>query len=534
LDDGFHRKEAFALSFDPQILGSAMKSFRDRRLAFPLGMLFGLALSESALASDRVQSWPTASWPVSTPAEQGMDASALTKLVEYGASHEFESLLVIRHGAIVTEAYYAPFRAGVRHRIYSVTKSIIGTLIAIALKEGDLDSVTHPVMDFFADRTVVNLDENKKAITIENLLDMTSGLSWADYDDFRKMRRSADWQQYVLDQPMVHAPGTTYNYNSGNAQLLSAILTKITGRSALDYARDRLFSPLGISDVQWSSDPQGISNGGNGLSMLPRDMAKLGYLYLQNGLWDGREIISPSWIEKIRHASVVMDVPDLLYGNLFWIAPKRDAYLAEGHNGQRIFVMPGSDMIVVTTGTGEPTPIDDPVAPEMDMIAATVKSDAPLPADVAAQTLLSNKIAEVATEKPSPVREAPDIAKAISGKIYRFSKNPLHLSSFTLNLTSSDGSYEYETATGISDGPVKRHEGPIGLDGVYRTGVPTSQGTTAAKGAWSYDGTFVAQFQELGADNLRRAIFSFKDNRVHLTFAPNMGPGVELDGEANN
>ena len=153
----------------------------------------------------------------------------------------------------------------------------------MALRDGRLDSTDRRVVDFFADRTIANLDERKKAITIRHLLDMTSGLAGTEGLDgwpesFIAMERSPDWQQFVLDRPMAEAPGTVFYYDSGNSQLLSAILSKVTGKSALDYARETLFGPLGIEDVLWRGDPQGVSGGGAGLYLHPRDMAKLGYL----------------------------------------------------------------------------------------------------------------------------------------------------------------------------------------------------------------------------------------------------------------
>jgi CubicO group peptidase (beta-lactamase class C family) len=492
-----------------------------------------------AAADDGSERWPTKEWRTSTPEEQGMDSTSLANLIDFGATHELESLLVIRHGTIVAEAYYAPFRAGVKHRINSATKSVIGTLIAIALKDGLLDSPDHPVVDFFTDRTIANLDDNKKAITIQNLLDMTSGLDWTEPlgeglpRSMIDMERSADWEQFVLDRPMAAKPGAAFNYDSGNPQLLSAILTRLTGQSALDYARKRLFEPLGISDVFWRSDPRGVSIGGYGLFLQPRDMAKFGYLYLRNGVWDGHEIIPPSWIESVRRASVQMNTSgplNLRYANLFWVAPDKNVYLANGYHGQRIFVIPALDIVAVATGTGHSATIGK----EIEMIADAVKSDAPLPPGAAGQSLLASRIQEVATEKPSPVGETSKIAKTISGKIYRFSDNPLRLSALALNLDGPNPSYKYELRAGRPDAPVERFEGPIGLDGVYRAGVPTDQGITVAKGAWSSDQSFVVQFEELGGDNLRKAILSFRDNAVDLVFIPEHGPSVDLHGEASD
>jgi CubicO group peptidase (beta-lactamase class C family) len=498
-------------------------------------LLLALAPWDAA-ADDGSERWPTREWGTSTPEEQGVDSGAIAKLIDFGATHELESLLVTRHGTIIAEAYYAPFRAGVKHRINSATKSIIGTLIAIALKERLLDSPDHHVVDFFPDRTIANLDDDKKAITIQNLLDMTSGLDWTEPlseglpRSMLDMEHSADWEQFVLDRPMATKPGAAFNYDSGNPHLLSAILTKLTGQSALDYARKRLFDPLGISDVFWRSDPQGVSIGGYGLFLQPRDMAKFGYLYLRNGVWDGHEIVPRSWIEKVRHASVQMNLMNFRYANLFWVEPASDAYLASGYHGQRIFVMPALDIVAVTTGTGHSASIGK----EIEMIADAVKSDTPLAPDPEAQSRLADRIREVATEKPSPVGETPEIAKAISGKIYLFPDNALQLSSLELNLNGPVPSYAYEVRTGRPDHPVERFEGPVGLDGVYRESAPTDRGITIAKGAWSIDKSLVVQFEELGGDNPRKAMLSFTDNSVDLVFVPQDGPSIELHGKAGD
>lgn len=193
--------------------------------------------------------WPTKAWQTSSPEEQGMDSKELADLVDFGTTHSFDSLLVTRHGRIVAEAYYAPYAADIPHTINSCTKSIIGTLTAIAFKEGLLDTPSHRVLDFFDRREIANLDERKEAITVQNLLDMTSGLEWIEppygtQPSAIEMGRSPDWVKFILDRPMLSAPGDAFNYNSGNPHLLSAILAKLTGMSALEYAKAKLFGPL--------------------------------------------------------------------------------------------------------------------------------------------------------------------------------------------------------------------------------------------------------------------------------------------------
>jgi CubicO group peptidase (beta-lactamase class C family) len=180
----------------------------------------------------------------SAPEEQGVDSKALANLIDFGTMHDFDSLLVVRHGKIVAEAYYAPYTQGIPHTVYSVTKAAISTLTAIAWKEGLLDSPNHRVLELFDERRTADLDSRKEAITVQDLLDMTSGIAWTEPsggrpDSMLEMERSPDWVKFILDRPMSGAPGDAFDYNSGNTHLLSAIITKITGMSALEYAKAR-------------------------------------------------------------------------------------------------------------------------------------------------------------------------------------------------------------------------------------------------------------------------------------------------------
>jgi CubicO group peptidase (beta-lactamase class C family) len=233
--------------------------------------------------------WPTKDWQASMPEAQGMDSGALVDLVDFVGLYHQDSLLIVRHGEIVVDAYYAPFAANIRHDLRSVTKSFTGTLTAVEIKEGFLDSVDHPIVDLFADKSIQNIDDAKKALTVQNMLDMTSGLAWEERfyspdETIMQMYRSPDRTAFVLSRPMSDPPGARFYYNSGNPYVLSALISRKTGRDALDFARDELFKPLGISSVRWrGEDGEGITDGESGLYLTPRDMAKLGYLYLREG-----------------------------------------------------------------------------------------------------------------------------------------------------------------------------------------------------------------------------------------------------------
>jgi CubicO group peptidase (beta-lactamase class C family) len=170
--------------------------------------------------------WPTKSWQIATPEEQGMDSASLARLIETVGTYKQDSLMIIRHGRIVAEAYYAPYVAGISHDLRSVTKSIVSTLTAIELQHGILDSVDHPVVDLFSEKHILNLDENKKAMTVQSLLDMTSGIEWQEQaftpdEAIMRMYESPDRTEFVLSQPMSGVPGAKFYYNSGNPYVLS-------------------------------------------------------------------------------------------------------------------------------------------------------------------------------------------------------------------------------------------------------------------------------------------------------------------------
>jgi CubicO group peptidase (beta-lactamase class C family) len=341
--------EPYCAITDP--IGSYEACMKNQRFVLPLLLSTFVIVASirccTAYAQGKVATaWPTKEWQTSSPEEQGMDSAALAKLVEFGTSWRFDSLLIARHGKIVLDVYYAPYTADIPHVINSATKAVIGTLTAIASKNGLPDSPDHPMMAYFSDRSVANLDDKKKAITLQNLLDMTSGIHWREPLDGRpdsaiEMERSPDWIKFILDRPMSSTPGVLFNYNSGNPHLLSAILTKLTGLSASDYAKATLFHSLGISEWHWRHDPQGVSTGGYGLALQPRDMAKIGYLYLRRGEWEDKPLVPPAWIEKASHATVNMNAafdPELRYSNFFWALPNKKVYMAVGYHCEFIMV----------------------------------------------------------------------------------------------------------------------------------------------------------------------------------------------------
>jgi CubicO group peptidase (beta-lactamase class C family) len=541
-----HRREALRRdTIDLQTVEErTVRMKAEKRFVLSLLALLSALHAGSARAQNADQSpWPTKEWLTSTPEEQGMDSAALAKLVAYGASHDFDSLIVVRHGRIVAEAYYAPYRGDLQHQIFSSTKGVIGTLVGIMVKDGLLDRLDHPMLDFFPDLRVANVDDRKKGITVQNLLDMTSGLDWKQGFEGEEeitpheMYRRSNWTQFILDRPMAHAPGEIFYYNNGNPDLVSAIITRLTGRLAEDYAREKLFEPLGIKNWHWEREPEGLTIGDGMLAMLPRDMAKIGYLYLRHGQWEGKQFLPPGWADVLNHTLVNMHASfnlNLSYSNFMWVFPDKRAFMANGLHGQLITVFPDLDVVAVTTARENVRS-----SALIDGVRAAVKSEAALPPNPDGAELLANAIKDAAVEKPSAVGATPQLASAISGKAYRFPDNELGLKSLTLFLTGPNPHLEYEQALKYPSNASVAYEAPIGLDGLFRLGLPTLNGINpghipALKGTWLDGRTFEIDREDLGQGRKIRYRFSFDDTKLHFHVAPENDPEVSIDGERSD
>ncbi|MFJ6324126.1 MULTISPECIES: serine hydrolase domain-containing protein [unclassified Rhizobium] len=471
-----------------------------------------------------------------------MDSAALAKLVAYGGRNSFDSLLVVRHGLIVTEAYYAPYIGNIPHQIFSSTKAITGTLLGMVFKDGLLDRLDHPVLDFFSNRAIANIDQRKKAITVQNLLDMTSGLDWdqgfegAKQQTMFDLELSSNWTQFILDRPMAHPPGEVFNYSNGSPDLVSAIITELTGKLAEDYAREKLFTPLGIVDWHWDRDPQGLSKGHGMLYLLPRDMAKIGYLYLHHGEWDGAQLLPVGWADVLSHRLVNVHAsnnPNESYSNFIWVFPDRHVYMANGKNGQLIVVFPDLDVVVVTTARQQLR-----YKTLIDAVSDAVRSESSLPSNPKAVAQLADAVKDAAIEKPTPVGPTPEIVSKISGKTYEFPSNAYGLKSFTLDLTNPRPHFEVEFSLHYPAGSSVRYDTPIGLDGLYRKGSPVladpdAGRITAAKGTWLDAQTFVIDAPQLGYGEQQELILTFngKTLRLHRTVAVGEGTDISLDGQ---
>ncbi|MEN8122151.1 MAG: serine hydrolase [Bacteroidota bacterium] len=309
--------------------------------------------------------WPTDAWKTCTPEEVGMDSEKLKQLNEeitilLKLHADIHSVLIVKNGYIVAEQYYSDeFNEDSIHRINSCTKSITSALMGIAINKGIISDVNQKMIDFFPEYEVDNLTTDKQNITLEHMLTMSTGLEWYEmeygYGDERNSYyqwvRSEDRVKYVLDLPMVSIPSEEYSYNTGVSHLLSAIIQKESGMRTDSFAMKNLFKPLGINEFYWFIEPNGIPTGGHGLRLSPRDMAKFGYLYLNNGIWDGTQVVPENWvIESSKPIIQRKYIQDFYYGYQWWVSPD-GYYCAVGYAGQWIYVVPDSDLVVVFTNS---------------------------------------------------------------------------------------------------------------------------------------------------------------------------------------
>ncbi len=313
-----------------------------------LAAFLGLMISQAVHAAHPL--------PRSTPEAQGISSQAVLEFVEAADKiNTLHSFMIVRHGHVIAEGWWKPEAADKLHVLHSVSKSFNATAIGILIAEGKL-SLDDPVLKFFPDDAPANPSDNLKALKVRDLLSMSGG-----HDTEPRSSGGGPSVKQFLAHPFVHEPGKHFQYNTMGSYTLSAIVTKVTGQTTLDYLKPRLFEPLGIEDPEWAASPEGYSLGGSGLKLRTEDIAKFGQLYLQKGKWNGKQLISPRWIEQATskqvpneqesHAKIGIDWQQG-YGFQFWQCT-HNAFRGDGAAGQFVVVIPEKDAVVaITADTG--------------------------------------------------------------------------------------------------------------------------------------------------------------------------------------
>lgn len=458
--------------------------------------------------------FPDGEWRISTPEQQGVDSEALCETLDYIMLKKLpmHSLMIVKNGYVVLDVFFYPYTKGRKHDVASVTKSITTTLTGIALDKGYIKDIHQPVNDFFPEYE--DILKNKETITIKDLLTMTSGFDCGyqpGEKELYEMRQSPNWVETALRMNMAAKPGTEFSYCSNGMHLLSAITTRSTGRSALDFAWEYLFTPLGINDVVWPTDPQGINNGGGDIRMHPHDMAKIGYLFLNQGNWNGRQILPGKWVKNAVKKQINVPENVLGYGYGWWTFPEeyQGMYAARGRGGQEIIVWPKYNMVLIVTGGG----VD--IGELSPFLIKALRSNSALPVNNAAAKKLDQKIqliagmpSETATQSPAPT---PAFVKQFSGKVYHLPSNRMGLKNISIKIDA------HNNLSLIITRQEKTYTMAIGLNGQYKISENGPNNLPVAiKGDFKENNRIIILYSEISGTNHLKLETAFKGRSLNI------------------
>jgi CubicO group peptidase (beta-lactamase class C family) len=464
------------------------------------------------------------SWERSTPEAQGIDSRELIRALSRVRDDDLRlhSLIVVRNGCVVVEAYVHPYDKETLHNAKSASKSMLSAVVGIALEEGILTSLDQTVSDFFPEYFTEDMDPQKRSITLRHLLTMTSGLELDEPGPIeREIFASDDWIKTTFAQPMVEDPGRRFLYSSGLPHTMSGILTRTSGQSLLELSDRTLFGPLDIAEVQWMKTPMGYYLGGGELSMRPRDMVKFGLLFLNGGRWNGKQVVPTAWVRESTRDHMVGVKADRGYGYWWWRIPGPWSWLigdygytAAGWGGQRIAVFPHRNMVVVVT-------FADPDG--FDKLFGDFKiwsiGDTALPPNPQAVAALEALVRELEHPAPKAIPALPALADEISGRTYVLDDVdlPSPFRHIAFDFTRPDRS------TMTIDTEEDTYRLAVGLDGLYRMtptgrfGTMPSDNRSAVRGRWTGANTFAMDYLEVGAPNHVHLDVSFTDDRISIS-----------------
>ncbi len=492
------------------------------RRAFLTGAAIGVAacaagdVSEAAPPTSRPRRLPR-----SHPEALGIDPAALLAFIaaveqKPGGLH---SLMLLRHGQVAAEGWWAPYAAAHPHMLFSLSKSFTSTAVGLAVAEGHL-SVEDAVVSFFPDELPASVGENLAAMRVRHLLTMTTGHD-VDATGGTVSQRDGDWVRGFLALPVEHAPGSKFVYNSAATYMLSAIVQKRTGKTVLDYLTPRLFAPLGIDGPTWQTCPKGIDTGGWGLSVKTEDIARFGQLYLQKGQWNGRQLVPLTWVEQATHRQVSNGDPASAsdwsqgYGYQFWRC-RHEAYRGDGAFGQFCLVLQEHDAVLaVTSGTGDMQAILNAV---WEHLLPGMQST-PLPTAETGKSL-KDRLAHLALSAPQGQATSPRAAQ-ISGKTFHFMPNDQKIQNITLTFKGDHCHFSLKTDASLQQvecGHADWIKGEAVLEGAPSTAV-------AARGAWTADDTYVGTLCFYETPFTRSMTCTFAPDQLTLTVRQNVGFG---------
>lgn len=296
-------------------------------------------------------------WQVDTPETHNMDPQVFVSMHQALAGAPVYAVLTVKDGVIIDEYYQDGYDENSAFAFHSSSKSVTSALLGIAIEEGYIGGVDDLLSDYLPQ--MAQMTNGKQNLTLRHLLTHTSGLEWYEWgggtSNWNEFRSAENWVDYILGRNLVTQPGTVFNYSTGNTHLLAAAMESAIGSPLFDYAKEKLFDPIGMEHISWGTDPQGIADGGNGVVMSARDAARFGQLFLDGGNWKGEQLIPADWVTEstsIQNNGTGDGTGS--YGFQWWARSfgGYDTYYAFGAWGQYIFVVPELNLVTVIASSG--------------------------------------------------------------------------------------------------------------------------------------------------------------------------------------
>ena len=479
--------------------------------------------------------------PRSTPEAEGVASPGIQAFLDAvaGTKQELHSLIVVRHGRIVAEGWWSPYAPELRHTMYSMSKSFTSTAVGLAVADGKL-SVEDKVTSFFPDDLPAQVSDNLAALQVKHLLTMSAG---HEKEPTFAVVKEENWVRAFLAAPIIHTPGSVFQYNSTATYMCSAIVQHVTGQKVIDYLTPRLFAPLGIDGMTWETCPRGINTGGWGLSIQTDGLAKFGQLYLQKGQWDGRELIPATWVAEATSKHIQQPDPakpsrpkeqnDWLqgYGYQFWRC-QHGGFRGDGAFGQYTIVLPEQDAVIAITGESSN------MQGELDLVwehLLPAMKEAPLPANPSAQKLLRESLASLALPLPSGQLTSP-LVGSITGKAFRLNANDLDLQSVAFTFEGDAALVTFRTAQNvyaITNGLGHWRNGETALPGtpprIISGGAPPAgtKHTVAASGAWKDEQTLELLWRYDETPHHDLVTCHFDGDKVAIEFQASINKGKD-------
>jgi len=454
--------------------------------------------------------------PRSTPESQGISSPSVLEFVASAdkSIDSLHSVMIVRHGKVVAEGWWAPYRAETRHQLYSLSKSFTSTAVGMAIADGKLGP-DDEVLKLFPGDAPANPSANLKSMRISDLLRMNTGHQ-------TEPPRKADeaWTKSFLAHPVPFKPGSHFQYNTTATYMLSAALQKATGQTLLEYLKPKLFDPLGIENPTWETSPQGISTGGYGLSVRTEDIAKFGQLYLQKGRWQGKQLLSAAWVEEASarqtsNGSNPKSDWDQGYGYQFWRS-RHGAYRGDGAFGQYCIVLPEQDAVIaITAGVKDMQAVLNLV---WDTLLPAFKPGE-LPADDATVKTLAATLKGLTLRIP----KGSGAPAKLAGKKFAFPKNDQKLESITLK-TDKNGAVTVVAQIDGTDRSI------VCGKGSWHSGQTAwarwLEQPVAASGVWTADDTFTAKVCLTETPFVVTIRLKFSENELKYETESNVGFGA--------